>query len=56
MFLEYNLASMQNEFNWMVIWTFFGIAFLGIRMKTDLFQNHVNAEVLKFADILSAAL
>ena len=34
---EYYLASMWNEHNCIVVWTFFGIAFLGIGMKTDLF-------------------
>ena len=34
-----NLASMWNEWNCTVVWTFFGFAFLGIGMKTDLFQS-----------------
>ena len=33
---ERYLASMQDECNCAVVWTFFGIAFLGIGMKTDL--------------------
>ena len=46
---EHNLTSMWNELNCVVIWTFFGIAFFGIGIKTDLFQicgyvlHHFNA-------------
>ena len=36
---EHYFASMWNECNCAVVWTFFGITFLGIRMKTDLFQS-----------------
>ena len=35
---EHYLASTWNECNCAVVWTFFGIAFLGIGMKTDLFE------------------
>ena len=35
---EHYFASMWNEYNCVVVWTFFGIAF-GIGMKTDLFQS-----------------
>ena len=35
---EYDLASMWNECNCAVVWTFFVIAFLWDWMKTDLFQ------------------
>ena len=35
---EHNLASMWHEHNCMVVWTFFGIAFDWIGMKTDFFQ------------------
>ena len=37
--LEHYFARVWDECNCAVIWTFFGIAFLGIRMKTDLFQS-----------------
>ena len=36
---EYCLASLLDECNCAVVWTFFGIAFLWIGMKTDLFQS-----------------
>ena len=35
---EHYCSSMKNEYNCVVVWTFFGIAF-GIGMKTDLFQS-----------------
>ena len=35
---EHYFVSMWNEYNCVVVWTFFGIAFFGIEMKTDLFQ------------------
>ena len=36
---EHYLASMQNECNCMIVWTFFVITFFGIGIKTDLFQS-----------------
>ena len=36
---EHYFASMWNGCNCVVVWTFFGIAFFGIGMKTDLFQS-----------------
>ena len=36
---ECYLASMWNECHSTVLWIFFGIAFFGIGMKTDLFQS-----------------
>ena len=36
---EHYFASMWDECNCMVVWTFFGIAFFDIGMKTDLFQS-----------------
>ena len=33
------IASMWDECNCVVVWAFFGIAFLGIGMKTDIFQS-----------------
>ena len=44
---EYNLASMWNEHNWMVVWTFFGIAFTWIGMKIDLFQSCSHCRVFQ---------
>ena len=38
-YFEHDVASMWNECNCAVVWTFFGIAFLGIGMKTHLFQT-----------------
>ena len=35
---EHYFTSVWDECNCVVVWAFFGIAFLGIRMKTDLFQ------------------
>ena len=50
------IASMWNEYNCAVIWTFFlALPFFGIRMKTDLFQSCGHCWVFKFAGILSAA-
>ena len=49
---EHDLSSMWNE----VVWTFLGIDFFGIGMKTDLFQFSSHYWVSKFAGILSAAL
>ena len=36
---EHYFVSMWNECNFIVVWTFFGTAFLGIGMKTVLFQS-----------------
>ena len=36
---ELYLASMWNECNCAVVWTFFGFALFGIRIKTDLSQS-----------------
>ena len=36
---EHYFASMWHEHNWVAVWTLIGIAFLGIGMKTDLFQS-----------------
>ena len=36
---EHYFASVWNECNCVVFWTFFGISFFGIGMKTDLFQS-----------------
>ena len=31
---------MWNEHNCLIVWTFFGIPFFGVGMKTELFQSH----------------
>ena len=36
---EHYLAGMWNQWNCTVVWATFGIAFLGTRMKTELFQG-----------------
>ena len=36
---EHYFASVWDEWNCMVVWTFFGLPFFGIGMKTDLFQS-----------------
>ena len=36
---EHYFASMWDEFNCELVWTFFDIAFFGIGMKADLFQS-----------------
>ena len=36
---EHNLASVWNEHNCMIVWTFFGILLFRIRLKTHLFQS-----------------
>ena len=36
---DHYFTSMWDEFNCVVVWTLFGIAFFGIGMKTDLFQS-----------------
>ena len=36
---EHYLANMWNECSCAVVWTFFGIAFFGTGMKTNLFQS-----------------
>ena len=37
---KHYFANMWDECNWVISWTFFGIAVLGIGMKTDLFQSY----------------
>jgi len=36
---EHELANMWNEHKYMVVWTFFRIAFFGTGIKTDIFQS-----------------
>ena len=54
--VENYLASMWNQCNCVVVWTFFGAAFFGEGRKTELFQSYGHCWVFQFADILSAAL
>ena len=49
---EHYFANVWKECDCAVGWTFFGIAFFGIRMKSPV----ATAEFSKFAGILSAAL
>ena len=51
---EHYLASMWNEGNCIVDWTFFGIAFLGIGMKNDLFQFYGHCWVFQICWHLSS--
>ena len=44
---EHYFASLWNECNCKVAWTFFGIALLGIEMKTDLCQSFGHCWVFK---------
>ena len=53
---EHYFASMWDESNCAVVWTFFGTAFLWIGMKTDFSSPVTPAEFSRFAVILSAAL
>ena len=53
---EYNLASMWNEHNFMVVWTFFVSPFFEIVMKRIFSSPVATAEFSKFAGILSAEL
>ena len=53
---EHYFTGVWDECSCPVVWAFFGIAFLRIGMKTDLFQSCGHCWVFKFAGILSAAL
>ena len=53
---EHYFTSMWDEYNCVVVWAFFGIAFLWDGMKIDLFESWATAKSSKFADILSVAL
>ena len=44
---QYYLADMWDECNCAIVWTFFGIAFLWIGMKTDLFQSCGHCRVFR---------
>ena len=49
--IEHYFASMWNECNCEVVWTFFGIAFLWDWMKTDLLQSC--GPLLSFSNLLA---
>ena len=54
---EHYFASVWDEHNCAVVWTFFGIAFLlGLEWKRNFCSPLTTAELSKFADILSVAL
>ena len=53
---EHYLASMWNEWNCGVVWTFFDIAFWGLEWKQAFSSPVANPEFSKFASMLSAAL
>ena len=53
---EHYFASMWNEYNCVVVWTFLGIAFFQIGIKTDHLQSCGHCWISKFGGILSAAL
>ena len=53
---EYYLASMWNEYNCAVVWTFSGILPLGLEWKLTFSSPVATAEFSKCAGILSAAL
>ena len=53
---EHNLASMWNEHNCTVVWTFFSAAFLGDCNENTFSSPVAKAEFSQFAGILCAAL
>ena len=53
---EHYFASVWDECNCAVVWTFLALPFFGIGMKSDFSSPVATAEVSKFAGILSAAL
>ena len=54
---EHNLTSMWNEPNFMIVWTFIGIAIFWDWDENGFFSSPVaTAEFSKYADILSATL
>ena len=46
---KHYFASGWNECTCVVVWTFFGIAFLWIEMKTDLFQSYSHCWVFQIS-------
>ena len=53
---EHYFARVWDECNCVVVWTFFGIAFLGLKWKLTFPSPVATAGFSKFAGILSAAL
>ena len=53
---DHYFASMWNECNCTVVWTFFGIPFVEIGMKLSFSSPMATAEFSKFAGMLRAAL
>ena len=53
---EHYFASIWDECNCVVVWAFFGIAFLRIGMKTDLFQSCGHCWVFQICCHIDAAL
>ena len=53
---EHCFTSLWDECNCVVVWAFFGIAFLWLEWKLTFFSPVATAEFSKFAGILSAAL
>ena len=53
---EHYFASVWDECNYAVVWTFFGIAFLWDWNENTFFSSVTTAEFSKFTGILSAAL
>ena len=53
---EHYLDNIWNDLYCTADWIFFGLALLGIGMKSDLFQCYSHCWVSKFAGTLSAAL
>ena len=53
---EHYFASVWDECNCAVVWTFFVIAFLGLEWKLNFCSPVATTDFSKFADILSVAL
>ena len=53
---EHYFATMWDECNCAVVWTFFGIVFLGLEWKLTFSSPVATTKFSKFAGILSAAL
>ena len=53
---EHYFTSVWDECNCVVVWAFFGIAFFGIEIKTDLFQSCGHCWVFQICWHMSAAL
>ena len=53
---EHYFASMWNECNYVVVWTFFGLPFFGIEMKTDLFKSCGHCWVFQICRHISPSL